>query len=124
VRATAAVVGISVAAGLFVLGSIFDLNGQQWDWWSAAARAGAGLVLIATVFWSRLRRLTLRLGADRSVALVGGVSGGALTVVSAVVMARSYSDPYADALFWPHALAVVAFIGVAIVVVSVAATAR
>lgn len=123
-RATAVVVGVAVAAGLFVLGSIFDLNGQQWDWWSGGARVGAGLVLIAAVFWSRLRRLALQWGADRFVALAGGVSGAALTTASVVVMARGYSDPYGGALFWPDALAVVAFIGLAIVVVSVAAAAR
>jgi hypothetical protein len=121
-RATAVVVGIPIAAGLVVLGSIFDLNGQQWNWWSGAARAGAGFVVVAAVFWSRLTRLTQRAGGGRSVALAGGVSGAALVVLSAVVMARGYSDPYGGALFWPHALAVAAFIGLAIVVVSAAAT--
>ena len=123
-RATAVVVGIPIAAGLFVLGSIFDLNGQQWGWWSGAARAGAGLVLIAAVFWSRLTRVTRKVGGDRSAALAGGVSGAALVAVSVVVMARGYSDPYAGTLFWPHTLAVLAFIGLAVVVASVAAAAR
>jgi hypothetical protein len=39
-------------------------------------------------------------------------------------MARGYSDPYAGTLFWPHTLAVLAFIGLAVVVASVAAAAR
>jgi hypothetical protein len=34
-------------------------------------------------------------------------------------MARRYSDPYSGALFWPHALALVAFAGMALVTASV-----
>ena len=44
----------------------------------------------------------------------------ALLAASVAVMADRYSDPYSGNLFWPHALALTAFAGLALVLVSVA----
>src|SRR6266446_487706 len=114
-RVTAVGVGIAAAVGLFMLGSIFGLNGEQWAWWRWAAWSGAALVLIAAVIRSTLR-VALRPRGERSAPLAGGLSGAALLTVSVLVMAHRYSDPYSGALFWPHTLAVLAFIGLALVV--------
>lgn len=118
-RVMAIVVGIAAATGLLVLGSIFGLNGQQWSWWSWAAWMGAGLVLIAAVARSALR-VAPTSRAARSARLAGGLVGAVLVSVSVFVMAHRYSDPYSGALFWPHTLAVTAFVGLALFVVSVA----
>lgn len=118
-RVAAVGVGIAGAFGLFMLGSIFGLNGQQWAWWRWAAWTGAGLVLIAAVVRSTLR-VAPPSGGERSARLAGALSGATLVTASVLVMAHRYNDPYSGALFWPHTLAIVAFIGFALVVVSVA----
>jgi hypothetical protein len=121
-RATSLGLGIAAALALWVLGSIFGLNGHQWAWWSRAAYAEGGLVLLAAALRSasRLRLPHARAGA----AVTGALVGVALVSLSVIVMARRYSDPYAGALFWPHALAVIAFVGLALVVIGAALGAR
>jgi hypothetical protein len=119
VRATSLGLGIAAALGLWVLGSIFDLNGQQWGWWRSAAYAESGLVLLAASL-----RATSRVPLPRSrppAVVAGAFVGAALVALSVVVMARHYSDPYSGPLFWPHALAVIAFVGLTLVLVGVAA---
>jgi hypothetical protein len=118
-RLMALVVGVAAAIGLLMLGAVFGLNGQQWAWWGWAAWAGAGLVLTAAVVRSTFR-VTLTSGGARSARLAGGLFGAALVTASVLVMAHRYSDPYSGALFWPHTLAIIAFIGLALVVVSIA----
>ena len=53
---------------------------------------------------------------DRPAGVVGALLGGALILGSLWLMAHNYSDPYDGDLFWPHALAVLAFAGLALVV--------
>lgn len=112
-------VGVVAAIGLLMLGSIFGLNGQQWGWWRWAATAGAGLVVIIAVLCSKVR-FAESSRTSRFALVAGAAFGAALVTVSSVVMADRYSDPYSGPLFWPHALAAVAFIGLLLVVVSAA----
>lgn len=58
--------------------------------------------------------------AGRRAIAAGGLAGATLVALSVVVMAHRYSDPYNGALFWPHALALTASIGFALVLISVA----
>jgi hypothetical protein len=110
--------GVAAAIGLWVLGSIFGLNGHQWAWWRSAAYAESGLVLILASLGSTSRVVPMPRFCPRVVA-AGAFVGAALVAVSVAVMARRYSDPYSGALFWPHALALVAFVGLALVAASV-----
>src|SRR3954454_330306 len=110
--------GVVLAVCLVYLGAIFGLNGEQWQWWRWAATAAAGLVLIAALLPSRAR-VAVMPGGSRSAAAVGGVLGAVLVAVSITMMAKRYSDPYSGPLFWPHALAALAFVGLLIGVVSV-----
>src|SRR6266536_1268637 len=87
-------------------------------WWRWAAWTGAGLVLIAAVVRSTLR-VAPPSGGERSARLAGALSGATLVTASVLVMAHRYNDPYSGALVWPHTLAIVAFIGFALVVVGV-----
>jgi peptidoglycan/LPS O-acetylase OafA/YrhL len=118
-RATTAGVGVVVAVGLVYLGAVFGLNGEQWQWWRWAATAAAGVVLVAALLPSRARSAVLP-GRSRFAAVAGGAIGVALVAVSLTVMAERYSDPYGGPLFWPHALAAIAFLGLLIAVVGVA----
>jgi hypothetical protein len=121
-RATTVGVGGVLAVGLVYLGAIFGLNGEQWQWWRWAATAGAGLVLVAALLPSRARFAVLP-ESSRAAAAAGGALGAALVAVSVTVMAHGYSDPYSGPLFWPHALAAIAFLGLLIGLVSVALAA-
>jgi peptidoglycan/LPS O-acetylase OafA/YrhL len=118
-RATTVGVGVLLAVCLLYLGAIFGLNGQQWQWWRWAATAGAGVVLVAALLPSRARVSVLP-GRSRAAAAAGGALGAALVAASITVMAKRYSDPYEGPLFWPHALATLAFLGLLIGIVSVA----
>jgi hypothetical protein len=122
-RATTVGVGVVLAVGLVYLGAIFGLNGEQWQWWRWAATAGAGLVLVAALLPSRARFAVLPPESGRAAAAAGGALGAALVAVSVTVMAHGYSDPYSGPLFWPHALAAIAFLGLLIGLVSVALAA-
>jgi hypothetical protein len=122
-RATTVGVGVVLAVGLVYLGAIFGLNGEQWQWWRWAATAGAGLVLVAALLPSRARFAVLP-ESSRAAAAAGGALGAALVAVSVTVMAHGYSDPYSGPLFWPHALAAIAFLGLLIGLVSVVAASR
>jgi drug/metabolite transporter (DMT)-like permease len=121
-RATTVGVGGVLAVGLVYLGAIFGLNGEQWQWWRWAATAGAGLVLVAALLPPRARFGVLP-ESGRAAAAAGGALGAALVAVSVTVMAHRYSDPYSGPLFWPHALAAIAFLGLLIGLVSVALAA-
>lgn len=121
-RATTAGVGVVVAVGLVYLGAVFGLNGEQWRWWRWAATAAAGVVLVAALLPSRARSAVLP-GRSRFAAVAGGAIGVALVAVSVTVMAERYSDPYSGPLFWPHALAAIAFLGLLIAVAGVAMAA-
>ena len=55
--------------------------------------------------------------SDHAAGVAGALLGAALLVSSLLLMAHSYSDPYSGDLFWPHALAVLALVGLALVVV-------
>lgn len=109
-------VGIATAIGLWALGLIFGLNGEQWDWWRWTAWVAAGLVLIAAVIRATMPT-SLPSPMRRWIVLPVTLSGAALVVVAVVVMARRYSDPYSGPLFWPHALAIIVFLGFAVIVV-------
>jgi hypothetical protein len=50
------------------------------------------------------------------------VGGLAVVVVSVVIMARRYSEPYGGPLFWPHVLACLALAGFVVALTSVALT--
>ena len=103
------VVGFAVALSLLVLAVAFDLNGEQWAWWSSLSWVAAALALVLTVQAARGRPGGAR---RRHAAAAGG--GAAVAAVSAVVMASSYSDPYAGPLLWPRVLACLAFAGFAV----------
>jgi hypothetical protein len=123
VRAIRLVVGIAAAVVLFMLGSIFGLNGQQWGWWRWAAWLESAIILAAVVLGARSRSAPRSRG-NRSTVVVAGGCGGALVVLSVAVMAHGYSDPYRGTLFWPHALALLAFVGLSLVVASFSWWAR
>src|SRR5262245_57336128 len=100
----------AVAIVLVVAGSIFGLHGEQWSWWRSASWAGALVVTGAAVLMAAScptvgRRL-------RDIAWPAGVwLGTGLVAVGTAVMADRYGDPYGGPLLWPHALAVVALLG-------------
>ena len=110
--ATRVTAGITGGIALFVLGGLFGVNGEQWGWWQWAAWAGGAVALVAAVSPPKL--------APRP-ALGCALSGATIVAASTAVMAGGYSDPYHGPLFWPHALAVLAFVGVAALVGGVAA---
>ena len=113
-------VGIVAAVGLYWLGAVFGLNGQQWEWWRSAAFAAAGLSIVVSVLRSRIRA-ALNPERNRLRTVVGALFGSTVLAVSVTVMSRRYSDPYSGRLFWPHTLAVVALLGFTLVAVCVAA---
>lgn len=108
-RRSIAVAAIAGAVLLWVVGAIFGLNGDQWDWWQGASIA-AILPLVLAASWLAYRAPRgLRRPDSRH--LFGAASGCLVIAGSAVAMARLYSDPYAGSLTWPHALACLAFAG-------------
>ena len=109
--------GLAAAIGLLVLSALFGLNGEQWDWWAWASWAGAIVVVSGAAFGSMQLAASGPGRAERT-GWAAGLFGAALVVVSLSLMAHVYSDPYSGDLFWPHALAVVAFIGLALLVAS------
>jgi peptidoglycan/LPS O-acetylase OafA/YrhL len=113
-------VGLIAAAALYWIGAVFGLNGDQWNWWRSAAFAGAGLCVVASLVRSKIATL---LNPERNAAAIatGGLAGMLLLALSITVMANRYSDPYSGPLFWPHTLALLGLLGLALVVVSVAA---
>ena len=118
-RAVVLALALPLAFAFVVLAGIFDLNGEQWAWWRSAAWAGAALIVVAAILWPRLRSVGGS-GAICSSLLAAVLVGAVLIGVSVWVMARRYSDPYGGSFFWPRALAVIAFVGLALIVVSVA----
>jgi hypothetical protein len=122
-RATSLSVGIAAAIGLWVLGSIFGLNGQQWAWWRWASYAEGGLVLLVASIRS-VSRIEPVPRVGRPAVAAGGFAGALLLVLSVAVMAHRYSDPYSGSLFWPHALALTTFVGLTLLVVSAAFLTR
>lgn len=107
--------GFAAAIGLFFLGGIFGLNGEQWEWWRWAAWTAAAFVLVAPVF-----RVTRVAALPLQGAVGTGVAGAALLAVSVLVMRGRYSDPYLGTLLWAHVLAVIAFAGFALMVAALA----
>lgn len=118
-RSTTVGVGVLAALGLVMLGGIFGLNGEQWGWWRWAATAGAVLVATASVLGAT-GRLAVKSRSGRFAVVGGAALGATLVAASIAVMAGRYSDPYSGPLFWPHALAAVAFIGLLLVVLGAA----
>jgi hypothetical protein len=118
VRAQIVLVGSLAAVTLWFLGAVFDLNGAQWDWWSVGAEESALLVVVLTAVTAVRRRGPLRRPLRRQV--VAMLAGASVVAASVAIMASRYSDPYAGPLLWPHVLAVVAAVGLAVVAVGAA----
>jgi hypothetical protein len=112
-RTSVAFVGAVVAGALLVVGFLFGLNGDQWDWWRWTSWAAALVVASGTVRIIRRRRPTVRLRRrELTIVIVAGLTAG----TSIAVMANRFSDPYGGSLVWPHILACVALIGVVVAV--------
>jgi len=99
-----------VAFVLFIAGLIFGLNGEQWSWWTYVCWAG---VLIVAVGVGALAIGRSR-GPGRGGGTVAALLGLGVVALALLVMAANYSDPYSGALLWPHALALVALTGFAL----------
>ena len=119
-RALVAVLGVAGAFVLYYLGVIFDVNGDPWAWWSYASTTAACATLVVAL-WIVLR-LPGRVLRPHLPHLAGMVGGLAVVVVSVVIMARRYSDPYDGPLLWPHILACLALAGFVVALASVALT--
>jgi NADH:ubiquinone oxidoreductase subunit 6 (subunit J) len=115
--------GLAIAMFLFFAGMIFGLNGKQWGWWVWASWAGALLVLFGAVVGS-LEIAGSPSGSERRGGAFAALSGAVLVVGCLWLMAHRYSDPYSGDLFWPHALAVLALIGLALAVIGLLVSSR
>jgi NADH:ubiquinone oxidoreductase subunit 6 (subunit J) len=109
--------GLAVALFLVIAGAVFGLNGEQWAWWALASWLGALMVLVGAAVKS-LQLAASGSGSDNQVGAIGALFGIALLIGCLWLMSRRYSDPYSGDLFWPHALAVLAFVGLAVAVVA------
>jgi hypothetical protein len=119
-RVLVAVLGAAGAFVLFWLGAVFGLNGDQWAWWDDASSIAACVTLVVALWIVfRLPGRALRPHLPHLAGIVGGL---AVVVVSVVIMARRYSDPYLGPLLWPHVLACLALAGFVVALASVALT--
>jgi hypothetical protein len=117
-RALVAVLGVTGAFVLYYLGVIFDVNGDQWAWWSYASSMAACVTLVVAL-WIVLR-LPGRALRPHLPHLAGMVGGLGVVAVSVAIMARHYSDPYSGPRLWPHVLACLALAGFVVALASVA----
>src|SRR5262245_38049607 len=83
---------------------------------------GWGITGLRTAGFGAMRIAGSEPKGRHRVALAGALFGAALIGTSVWVMAHLYSDPYSGDLFWPHTLAVLAFVGLVVVVVSLSAS--
>jgi hypothetical protein len=122
VRVAVVTVGLTVAVILWALGSVFDLNGRQWNWW----RDGSWICALLALALSVAIAVRMPGSARRSTfaPIAGVLAGSCAAVASTIVMARRYSDPYDGPLLWPHVLACIASVGVAVVLAGVAVAVR
>ena len=110
-RWLAVAVWLVVAVVLYWLGLLFGLNSSQWDWWEGGCIACAGLAFVLAGTSARPPRRVLRPPA------AAGAAGLVAVGASTALMALRYSEPYAGPLLWPHVLACVAAVGLAVVLV-------
>jgi hypothetical protein len=108
--------GLAFALLLVVAGAIFGLNGEQWAWWTVASWAGALVVLVGAA--AKGLQIAGSGSGSGHIGAIGALIGTALPIGCLWLMSDRYSDPYNGDLFWPHALAVLAFVGLAVAVVA------
>lgn len=118
--------GLVCACVLWFAGAIFGVNGDQWNWWRAVSWIAAAVAIVAAI-WAARRHGLSSTGVKAPLRrwLLAAATVGLLAVVaSVVVMAHSYSDPYAGSRVWPDVLASVALLGFVVAAGSVASLVK
>jgi drug/metabolite transporter (DMT)-like permease len=110
-------VWVLAAAALLLVGQVFALNGDQWDWWRGACWAAALVAVASGLFGRPIGRATSTMSAPllRAIAAFGVL----LILISLLFMRINYSDPYAGSMVWPRVLAVVGFLGFSVACLAV-----